>query len=103
MAKYQALKSQDIARFHEDGYLILPVHQYGLIPDVSILQEWLEEVFAWPHEKNNWMLYEETSTHGERQLLGTERIIEDHDGLKSVLCANAMFELLRELTGKVGD
>ncbi|KAK4494627.1 hypothetical protein PRZ48_013983 [Zasmidium cellare] len=96
-----SLSAEEITRFNRDGYLILSFERHGLVPDINILQHYLDQVYQWPHEKANWRLYyEDSNIHGERILLGTERIIDDHDGLKSILCSQGAHDLLRQLTGK---
>jgi 2-aminoethylphosphonate dioxygenase len=89
---------EEIAQYHEEGYLILRATQHGLASP-STLQEWSAEVKGWPKEKGKWMHYDEINSQGQQQLLRTEKFVDYHPQLFSFLCGDALTNLLAQLSG----
>lgn len=71
------LSPEQIAQYHEDGFLILLAAEHNLVNPPRIGQ-WTAEVKAWPKEKGKWMPYEEINSQGESQLLRTEKFVDYH-------------------------
>ncbi|KAI1091277.1 hypothetical protein F5B19DRAFT_493505 [Rostrohypoxylon terebratum] len=46
------------------------------------------------------MPYDEVNTQGERQIMRTEKVVDYHAPLRELLCGDATFSLLKQLTGK---
>jgi hypothetical protein len=94
------LTPEQIAQFHEEGYLILRTQQHGLVESED-LQRWTQEVKGWPKVKGKWMPYEEVNVNGEKQLLRTENFVEYHQNFNDFLCGERMAGLLKQITGDV--
>jgi 2-aminoethylphosphonate dioxygenase len=92
------LSPEQIASFHAEGYLILQASEHDLV-DPADLQSWTAEVKGWPKEKGKWMTYEEINSHGQSQLLRTEKFIDYHDNFYNFLCGDDMASLLKQLSG----
>jgi len=101
MAAAPKLSAEQLASFQRDGYLVLRAGEHGLA-DPSDLARWADEVLSWPLEKGKWMPYDEVNTKGERQIMRTEKITDYHPELENLLCGDAAFSVLKQLTGKVG-
>lgn len=94
------LKPEQIADYHDKGFIILRTAEHGLVDPVR-LQQWTAEVKGWPNDKGKWMHYEEVNSQGQRQLLRTEKFVDYHQGLLDFLCGSDMAELLAQLSGDV--
>lgn len=91
------LTDDQIARFDEQGYLIIRAHEHNLISP-ALLQQWTSEVRNLPREKGKWMPYDEITPSGERQLMRTENFTPYHSGFDSLLNGPALTSLLAQLT-----
>lgn len=94
------LTPQQVARFHQEGFLILLTQQHGLV-DPDELQRWTQEVRSWPKTNGKWMPYEEVNSEGEKQLLRTENFVDYHQNFHDFLCGEKMAALLKEVSGDV--
>ncbi|KAI9930105.1 hypothetical protein ASPWEDRAFT_99466 [Aspergillus wentii DTO 134E9] len=92
------LSPEQIASYHENGYLLLRVDQHRLVDPIA-LQKWTQEVKSWPQEKGKWMPYNEININGERQLMRTERFVDYHPEFKSLLYGEALGKILKALSG----
>ncbi|KAI0468404.1 hypothetical protein F4859DRAFT_524348 [Xylaria cf. heliscus] len=99
MAIVPTLSADQVAFFEREGYLTLRAEEHGLA-DPSDLARWTDEVFQWPLEKGKWMPYDEINTKGERQIMRTEKITDYHAPLAKLLCGDAAFSIIKQLTGK---
>src|SRR3979411_2164229 len=95
-----SLTPEQIASYHEKGYLLLRVHEHRLIEPVA-LKQWTEEVKSWPREKGKWMPYDEININGERQLMRTENFVDYHRGFQQLVCGEALGQILKALSGDV--
>ncbi len=89
-----------VEQYHRDGYLLLRVEQHGLV-DPKELQAWTKQVREWPSEKGKWMPYHEVNVSGERQLMRTEKFVDYHAEFKSLLCGDAIAQILKIISGDV--
>lgn len=96
------LTPEQIASYHEKGYLLLRVHEHRLIEPVA-LKQWAEEVKSWPREKGKWMPYDEININGERQLMRTERFVDYHPQFKALVCGEQLAAILKAVSGDVSD
>lgn len=87
-----------IARFHQDGFLILRSNEHNLV-DPSALQSWALEVRSWPAEKGKWMPYSEVTSNGQRQLMRTENFVDYHPRFTELLCGERLPHILKQLSG----
>ena len=94
------LTSEQIAKYHKDGYLLLRVEEHNLI-DPQALQTWTAEVKGWPKENGKWMPYEEINQNGDPQLLRTEKFIDYHPQFQNFLCGSDVAALLKQISGNV--
>ncbi|KAJ5487398.1 Phytanoyl-CoA dioxygenase [Penicillium desertorum] len=92
------LTPEQIASYHENGYLLLRADQHKLV-DPTELKRWTQEIQAWPRVKGKWMPYDEININGERQLMRTERFIDYHPGFKSLVCGEQLAEILKAVSG----
>jgi hypothetical protein len=97
-----SLTQEQIASYHEQGYLLLRVDEHRLVDPVA-LKQWTAEVKAWPREKGKWMPYDEININGERQLMRTERFIDYHPQFKALVCGDELAEILKVLSGDVSS
>lgn len=94
------LTPEQIAFYHENGYLLLRADEHKLV-DPTELKRWTQEIQAWPRVKGKWMPYDEINIKGERQLMRTERFIEYHPQFKSLVCGEQLAEILKAVSGDV--
>lgn len=99
MAPAPNLSADQVAFFEREGYLVLRTEEHNLA-DPKDLIRWTDEVLQWPLETGKWMPYNEVNMQGERQIVRTEKIADYHAPLKELLCGDATFSLLKQLTGK---
>lgn len=62
---------EQIASYHENGYLLLCVDEHKLVDPVA-LKQWTEEIQAWPRAKGKRMPYDTINIDGKRQITRTE-------------------------------
>ena len=89
-----------VKQFHRDGYLLLRAEQHGLVGPKD-LQAWTKQVREWPMEKGKWMPYHEVNVNGTRQLLRTENFVDYHPDFQSLLCGDALAQILKAISGDV--
>lgn len=94
------LTSEQVASYHENGYLLLRASEHQLVDPTALLQ-WTKEVKAWPRVKGKWMPYDEININGERQLMRTEKFIDYHPEFKSLVCGEKLAEILKAVSGDV--
>jgi hypothetical protein len=94
------LTSEQVASYHENGYLLLRASEHQLVDPTALLQ-WTKEVQAWPRVKGKWMPYDEININGERQLMRTEKFIDYHPEFKSLVCGEKLAEILKAVSGDV--
>ena len=99
---YRSMSAEHVKFFEKEGYLCLRATEHGLVQP-SDVREWTDQIQRWPQDNGKWMIYDEINTEGKRQLMRTEKLIDYHPQLQALLCGDAMFALLKELTGKVDD
>ncbi|KAJ5811867.1 hypothetical protein N7474_008168 [Penicillium riverlandense] len=93
-----SLTPEQIASYHENGYLLLRVHEHRLV-EPAALKQWAEEVKSWPQEKGKWMPYDEININGERQLMRTEKFIDYHPQFKALVCGEQLAAILKAVSG----
>jgi hypothetical protein len=91
------LSDEQVAKYREDGYLVVRHSEHNLF-DPAELQKWSAEVQGWPKVEGKWMPYDEINTKGERMLLRTEYYVDYHPQFYDLLCGDA---LLRPLVSQV--
>jgi hypothetical protein len=91
---------EQVASYNENGYLILRVGEHQLV-DPTALQQWTEEVKAWPREKGKWMPYDEININGERQLMRTENFVDYHPDFRRLVCGEGLGQILKAVSGDV--
>lgn len=96
------LSPQQVAFYHEQGYLILRAHEHDLIAPVE-LKKWTDEVASWPAERGKWMPYNEINSAGETQLMRTENFANYHSGFQKLLFGQGITGLLQQLSSDVGS
>lgn len=89
-----------VEQFHRDGYLLVRAEEHGLVTPEN-LQAWTKEVREWPLEKGKWMPYHEVTASGTRQLLRTENFVDYHPGFHTLLCGDAVAQILKAISGDV--
>lgn len=94
------LSPEHAASFERDGFVVIPVAEHGLA-DPTQFQAWTDEILGWPLAEGKWMPYDEINTHGERQIMRTEKIIDYHEPLKEILSGESAMSILKQVTGKV--
>jgi 2-aminoethylphosphonate dioxygenase len=94
------LSPEQIASYHDEGYLILRTAEHHLV-DPAELKEWATEVKGWPKEKG--LPYLEINSQGNQQLLRTEKFVDEHKEFYNFLCGDEMAGLLKQLSGDVSD
>jgi hypothetical protein len=62
------------------------------------LQEWADEVAAWPDD-GGWLHHRELTDAGPA-LCRTENLVPHHEGLRSVLCSGALVDIAGALLGE---
>ncbi|EXJ77965.1 hypothetical protein A1O3_09124 [Capronia epimyces CBS 606.96] len=87
-----------VEQFHRDGYLVLRANEHGLASPKKI-QAWTKEVREWPLAPGKWMPYHEINVNGTRQLLRTENFVDYHDHFHTLLCGDALAEILKRMSG----
>ncbi|KAH8898055.1 PhyH-domain-containing protein [Thozetella sp. PMI_491] len=92
------LTPEQIAQYHEEGYLVLRANEHGLATPEA-LKAWTDEIAAWPRVPGKWMQYDETTASGEKQLMRTENFADYHDGYGRLLLGPDLRGLLGQLTG----
>lgn len=97
------LTADHLASFERDGFLHLPAQDHGLVPDLDSLRQWVDEIYQWPLVKGKWMPYDEVNPEGKRLVMRTEKIVDYHPGVHSILCGDGVQTILQQLTGKVGS
>ncbi|ORX35288.1 hypothetical protein BD324DRAFT_642970 [Kockovaella imperatae] len=95
------LDSTQIEQYHRDGFLILRASEHGLLPDVTALPSWTDEVRHWPLSESHgkWMPYMEDTTNG-KQIMRTEKFKDYHQGFESLLDGEALRAILSQLGGQ---
>ncbi|CAK4030910.1 Hypothetical predicted protein [Lecanosticta acicola] len=81
------LTEEQIAHFDREGYLVLRVHEHGLI-DPATIKQW----------NGKWMPYDEITESGERQLMRTENFVDFHEGFSSLLHGPCLNNILKQVT-----
>lgn len=99
-SKMSPLTPEQIASYHENGYLLLRADEHKLVEHTE-LKQWTQEVQAWPRVKGKWMPYDEININGERQLMRTERFIDYHPKFKSLVCGEQLAGILKAVSGDV--
>jgi 2-aminoethylphosphonate dioxygenase len=94
------LTPEQIARYHEEGYLVLRANEHGLATPEA-LKSWTDEIAAWPRVRGKWMPYDETTASGEMQLMRTENFADYHEGFGELLLGPDLQGILGQLTGDV--
>ncbi|KAJ5376711.1 hypothetical protein N7509_013597 [Penicillium cosmopolitanum] len=92
------LTPDQVAFYHQNGYLLLRVAEHQLV-DPASLEEWTREIQAWPRVKGKWMPYDEINVNGERQLMRTERFVDFHPQYKSLICGEKLGQILKAVSG----
>lgn len=92
------LTLEQIATYHEQGYLILRADEHDLV-DAHDLKRWTDEVASWPRGKGTWMPYDEVNTSGEKQLMRTEKFADYHEGFQRLLFGEEIAKVLQQLAG----
>ncbi|KAJ5175118.1 uncharacterized protein N7482_000995 [Penicillium canariense] len=93
------LTPEQVASYHENGYLLLLAEEHQLVDPVA-LKQWTEEIKAWPRVKGKWMPYDEININGERQLMRTERFIDFHPQYKELVCGQKLGQILKAVSGE---
>ncbi|KAJ5669156.1 hypothetical protein N7462_010226 [Penicillium macrosclerotiorum] len=93
-----SLTPEQVAFYHQNGYLLLRVTEHQLVDPVA-LKEWTEEIKAWPRVKGKWMPYDEININGQRQLMRTERFIDFHPKYKELVCGKKLGDILKAVSG----
>lgn len=90
------LTQEQIARYHEDGFVYLP----GFVPDAAALQGWVQEIAHWPELPGKWMMYFEKSLKdGSRLLNRVENFLPFHEALDH-LAQGPLQEAVGQLFGE---
>jgi hypothetical protein len=92
------LTPEQIALYHEQGFLMLRVDDHKLVQPEEI-KAWTNEVAAWPRVPGKWMPYDEVTATGEKQLMRTENFVDYHEGYRGLLLGDALRGILAQLTG----
>jgi len=74
-----------VASFREQGWLLTRVTDAS----VTELQEWVDEVAAWPDASGKWLQYRELTDDGPK-LCRSENFVPFHRGLRSLLTTGAV-------------
>lgn len=94
------LNQEQIAAYHEQGYIVLRADEHKLV-DAETLKQWTDEVASWPRVKGKWMPYNEITGKGESILMRTENFADYHDGFRELLFGDGLTGLLGQLTDDV--
>ncbi|MGB3410720.1 MAG: phytanoyl-CoA dioxygenase family protein [Microthrixaceae bacterium] len=89
------LSREEVDHFNRTGWLLTEtLDSHG----VTELQEWADEIAAWPVAGEGWMQHYEMTDRGER-LCRSENLIPFHEGLRRLLTTGAMVDVASGLIG----
>ncbi|MGB6057474.1 MAG: phytanoyl-CoA dioxygenase family protein [Microthrixaceae bacterium] len=89
------LSREEVDHFTRTGWLLTET----LDPrGVAELQQWADEIAAWPVAGEGWMQHYELTDRGER-LCRSENLIPFHEGLRNLLTTGSMVEVASKLIG----
>jgi hypothetical protein len=95
------LSAEQVASYHENGYLVLRAREHGLVANPTDLKKWAEQVRTWPLEKGKWMPYFEVTASGAKQPMRTENFVDYHSEWKQLICGAGLASILKQLSGQV--
>jgi len=99
MSSESILSSEQITRFHRDGFLV--VRALYSPQEIARISEWTEELAAAPEEPGKTMMYFETSrVDGSRILCRIENFVPYHQGFSSLITQKRMQQAVSELFGE---
>jgi len=96
----QFLSSEQVAQFHQQGYLVVPgfydAHQ------TLAIQAWTTEIGNYPEIAGKWMMYFEKSNHNtqDRLLSRVENFVPYHSGMAKLVCEEKMLSATQQLFGE---
>ena len=94
------MSDNQLTFFERKGYVRLRAKEHGLV-DLAELRKWTDEVLHWPRERKKWLIYDEITEKGQRQIMRTEKITDYHPQLRALLYGDTPLALLKKLTGRV--
>jgi len=86
----------DAAHFQDHGWVLTQTVAPG---GVAELQQWLDEVAAWPDDGDGWMHHRELTDDGP-QLCRSENLIPFHAGIRNLLTTGSMLDVASALLGE---
>ena len=93
------LNESEVQLFKDNHYLVL--RQPLAKEQRKALGKWTDELIDWPESPGEWMKYFETSPQTEeRQLCRVENFLPYHEGFRSLLKDEVLFEILEQLMGE---
>ncbi|MDF1796092.1 MAG: phytanoyl-CoA dioxygenase family protein [Coxiellaceae bacterium] len=84
--------------WQDHGYLV--IRDYFTDQQKQDLQQWTEEMSAWPEQPGKWWKYFEKTDSDSRQLCRIERFYDFHQGWHDLIDAPAIHDVLAELMGE---
>ncbi|CAO3638184.1 unnamed protein product [Cunninghamella blakesleeana] len=90
------LTQEQIQHYHEQGFLL--IEDFYTPEEHATIQSYCQDFQKWGHEKGKWMQYYEINKlNNEEQLCRTENFTPFHEGMRSYVKNQRLFQVLKTL------